>query len=234
MDKMTEVKADIEYKIEVEDKSFVLDKKKYNLLNNINTSESITDAAKLTGISYRTALNHIYKIETVLGINIVNTKKGGSGGGGKTTLTEEGFSILKECKKINAITELHKDVNEVEAIVKDIDKSKKIMIISINDKITINIPLKEEFAVGDKVLALISYDNIFLIVEPCNSSIRNVIKGTIAEMKMDNQTICVKIDIGGVYLFSDITVSAEKDLDLELGKEIYIGFKAMSVATLKA
>ena len=52
-------------------------------------------------------------------------------------------------------------------------------------------------------------------------------------MKLEGEMIRVKIDIGGTDIFSDITVSATKELNLTLGKEIYIGFKAVSVATLK-
>ena len=92
---------------------------------------------------------------------------------------------------------------------------------------------RKNYAVGDKVLALISYDNIFLMLEPQKSSIRNIIKGTIVEMRLNNEIIRVNVDVGGVNIYSDITVSAEKELNLTIGKEIYIGFKAMSVATLK-
>ena len=53
------------------------------------------------------------------------------------------------------------------------------------------------------------------------------------EMKRKNEIIRVKVDVGGVVLCSDITVSAEKELNLNIGKEVYVGFKAMSVATLK-
>ena len=87
--------------------------------------------------------------------------------------------------------------------------------------------------VGDKLLALISYDNIFLMLEPQKSSIRNIIKGNIVEMKLNNEIIRVNVDVGGINLYSDITVSAEKELNLTIGKEVYVGFKAMSVATLK-
>jgi molybdate transport system regulatory protein len=52
-------------------------------------------------------------------------------------------------------------------------------------------------------------------------------------MKLEGEIIRVKVNIGGTTLCSDITVSAEKELNLNIGKEIYIGFKAMSVATLK-
>ena len=97
----------------------------------------------------------------------------------------------------------------------------------------VNIPLNKNYAVGDKVLALISYDNIFLMLEPQKSSIRNIIKGTIVEMRLNNEIIRVNVDVGGDNIYSDITVSADKELNLTIGKEIYIGFKAMSVATLK-
>ena len=52
-------------------------------------------------------------------------------------------------------------------------------------------------------------------------------------MKLNNEIIRVNVDVGGINIYSDITVSAEKELNLTIGKEIYMGFKAMSVATLK-
>ena len=61
------------------------------------------------------------------------------------------------------------------------------------------------------------------MLEPQTSSIRNILKGQIVEMKLEGEIIRVKVNVGGVILCSDITVSAEN----------YIGFKAMSVATLK-
>lgn len=229
---MTDVKAGVEYKINVDGNSFLLDNKKYQLLEYILDTGSLTESAKLAKISYRTALNYIDKIESTLQVKIVSTSKGGKGGGGGTTLTDEGYSILKECKKINAIMELHRDVNEIEAEVLAIDESKGVMNVKMSS-FNVNIPLNKNYAVGDKVLALISYDNIFLMLEPQKSSIRNIIKGNIVEMRLNNEIIRVNVDIGGVNIYSDITVSAEKELNLTIGKEVYIGFKAMSVATLK-
>ena len=229
---MTDVKAGVEYKINVDGNSFLLDGKKYQLLESILDTESMTESAKSIKVSYRTALNYIDKIESSLNVKIVNTTKGGKGGGGGTTLTDEGYSILKECKKINAIMELHKDVNEIESEVLDIDESKGIMTVKMK-QFEINTPLNRNYKVGDRLLALISYDNIFVMLEPQTSSIRNIIKGRIIEMKLEKEVIRVKIDVGGLNLYSDITLSAEKDLNLTIGKEVYIGFKAMSVATLK-
>ena len=222
----------IEYKINVNNNLFLLDNKKYQLLQSILDYGSLTKAAKEIKVSYRTALNYIEKMEMALDVKIVNTTKGGKGGGGGTSLTDDGYSILKECKKINAIMELHKDVNEIEAEIVDINLEKGVMTIKMN-QFEINAPLNRNYELGDKILALISYDNIFLMLEPQSSSIRNVLKGQIVEMRLKNEIIRVKIDVGGVVLCSDITVSAEKELNLNIGSEVYVGFKAMSVATLK-
>lgn len=229
---MADVKAGVEYKINVNNNLFLLDNKKYRLLQSILDYGSLTKAAKEIKVSYRTALNYIEKMEMALDVKIVNTTKGGKGGGGGTSLTDDGYSILKECKKINAIMELHKDVNEIEAEIVDINLEKGVMTIKMN-QFEINAPLNRNYELGDKILALISYDNIFLMLEPQSSSIRNVLKGQIVEMRLKNEIIRVKIDVGGVVLCSDITVSAEKELNLNIGSEVYVGFKAMSVATLK-
>ncbi|MBE6497079.1 MAG: LysR family transcriptional regulator [Methanobrevibacter sp.] len=229
---MADVSAGVEYKINVDGNSFLLDSKKYQLLESILGTGSLTDAAKDVNVSYRTALNYIEKIESTLNVKIVSTTKGGKGGGGGTTLTEEGYSILKECKKINAIMELHKDVNEIEAEIVNINETKGVMTIKMED-FEINAPLNRNYNLGDKLLALISYDNIFLMLEPQTSSIRNILKGQIVEMRLNGEIIRVKVNVGGVELCCDITVSAEKELNLNIGKEVYLGFKAMSVATLK-
>ena len=229
---MTDVSAGVEYKINVDGNSFLLDSKKYKLLQSILDTGSLTAAAKEVNVSYRTALNYIDKIESTLDVKIVTTTKGGKGGGGGTSLTEEGYSILKECKKINAIMELHKDVNEIEAEVVDINDVKGVMTIKM-EEFKINAPLNRNYEIGDKIIALISYDNIFLMLEPQTSSIRNILKGQIIEMRLEGEIIRVKINVGGIVLCSDITVSAEKELNLSIGKEVYVGFKAMSVATLK-
>lgn len=240
---MTDVTAGVEYNINVDGNSFLLNEKKFKLLTYINETESITEAAKLTKISYRTALNYIDKMETSLDIAVVSTRKGGSGGGGGTKLTVEGLQILKECKKINAIMELHRETNELEAEIIKIDHEKGDMTLKIKD-LELTIPLNKQYAVGDKILALISYDNIsitlrphksslYKALQPQNSSIRNVLEGTVTELKLRDETVRVRISVSGVDIFADITLSALKDLNLELGKEVFISFKALSIATLK-
>lgn len=154
---MADVKAGVEYKINVNNNLFLLDNKKYQLLQSILDYGSLTKAAKEIKVSYRTALNYIEKMEMALDVKIVNTTKGGKGGGGGTSLTDDGYSILKECKKINAIMELHKDVNEIEAEIVDVNLEKGVMTIKMN-QFEINAPLNRNYELGDKILALISYD----------------------------------------------------------------------------
>jgi molybdate transport system regulatory protein len=183
-------------------------------------------------ISYRSALNYIERMEKGLGIKVVITRKGGRGGGGSTKLSPEGKRILQECKMVNAIIDLHKGVNEIPSIVKSIDEDKKVMKIEINNA-EITLPRNEEYHIGDRILALISYENIFIMLEPYKSSVRNIIKGTITEMKLIGDMYRIQVKLGDVEIYSDITKSASDDLELALGEEVYVGFKAMSVATLK-
>ena len=240
---MADVTAGVEYNVNVDGKSFLLNEKKFNLLTYINGTGSITEAAKLSKISYRTALNYIEKMESTLDIAIVSTRKGGSGGGGSTELTTEGLQILKECKKINAIMELHRETNELEAEIIRLDGENGDMTLKIKE-LELTIPLNKQYGVGDRILALISYDNIsitlrphkssiYKALQPQNSSIRNVLEGTVTELKLNDEKVRAKINVSGVDIFADITLSAMKDLNLELGKDVFISFKALSIATLK-
>ena len=68
---MADVSAGVEYKINVDGNSFLLDSKKYQLLEYILDTGSLTEAAKSISVSYRTALNYIEKIESTLNVKIV-------------------------------------------------------------------------------------------------------------------------------------------------------------------
>lgn len=51
------------------------------------------------GISYRYAWNYIRKLEKRLGIKIVKSERGGSGGGA-TILTDAGKTLVREYEKL--------------------------------------------------------------------------------------------------------------------------------------
>ncbi len=70
-----------------------------NLLREIRNSSSIARAVEKLFIPYRTAWEHIRKMENVIGSPVVKTYRGGAKGGGGAKLTEEGERVLREYEK---------------------------------------------------------------------------------------------------------------------------------------
>lgn len=84
----------------------VFSKGRVILLEAIDRYGSINRAAAETGISYRRAWGYIKAMEKRLGMDLVETKTGGSGGGG-ATLTEEARRFLVRYENLDAgISEL--------------------------------------------------------------------------------------------------------------------------------
>jgi molybdate transport system regulatory protein len=69
------------------------------ILQTISEVESISKAAKKTGMSYRYVWNYLAKLEKRLGEPVVRTFKGGSKGGGGAMLTELGTKVLSEYQR---------------------------------------------------------------------------------------------------------------------------------------
>ena len=69
------------------------------LLREIRQTNSIAKAAENLSMPYRTAWEHIRRIERVLGMKIVETRRGGARGGGSAKLTHEGEKILREYER---------------------------------------------------------------------------------------------------------------------------------------
>jgi molybdate transport system regulatory protein len=210
----------------------LVNKKKFTLLKYIDECGSITNAAKKADIPYRSALKYIEEIEKELDRSIVSTQRGGKGGGGESKLTNNGKAILKEYRKVESILKMHADVNEIEGNINDIDYENKIAIIYLGDK-RVLLPLRGNFKVGDRVLVLISPEDIFVMLKPQESSVRNIYPGKIIGMELKDRLVRLNVDINDVTLFVDITEYAREQLDLHLGKEIYIGFKAAALAMVK-
>jgi len=68
------------------------------LLRRISENNSLTEAAKLLGISYRNAWGRIRKIESTFGKRILETTSGGVSGGG-SVLTPDGALLLKDFRR---------------------------------------------------------------------------------------------------------------------------------------
>lgn len=222
-----------EYRLEIGGKSVPVDYKKFLLLKCIGERGSIVKASQKTGIPYRTALKYIEIIEEQLESRIVATKRGGKGGGGGSQLTSIGKLVLREYSKFDSIFKKHSDVNELEGRVLNIDKENRVMNVNLNE-ITIMLPIMEDIKIKDEVLLLISPEEIFIMLEPQESSVRNVFEGKVIEMGFKNDMVRLKVSLDDeISLSADITEYSREKLDLNLGKKVFIGFKAASVPVIK-
>jgi molybdate transport system regulatory protein len=70
------------------------------ILESINTENSISKAAETLGMSYRYVWNYIQEIQKAMEEKIVETYKGGKSGGGGAKLTDLGKSLLSEYKQV--------------------------------------------------------------------------------------------------------------------------------------
>lgn len=229
---MDSAKEGPQYRLKLDDKIILLNKRKFKLLKYIDECGSITQASKKAHIPYRSALKYIENLENDLNNTIVSTKRGGKGGGGGSELTDEGRHVLKEYRKVDSILKMHADVNEIEGEISDIDMENKIANIYLSGNKVI-LPVRGNFNVRDKVLALISPDDIFIMLEPQESSVRNIFPGKITSMELKDNLIRLNVNLGETSLFVDITEYAREQLNLTLGKNVFVGFKAAAIAMVK-
>jgi molybdate transport system regulatory protein len=84
--------------LEDADNRVVLDQTDALLLRRIGEKNSLTLAARESGISYRNAWERVKSMEHKLGKRLVETRIGGNTGGG-ASLTDEGAKILRQFRK---------------------------------------------------------------------------------------------------------------------------------------
>jgi len=156
-----------------------------NLLNAIEREKSLSQASKSTNVSFRAAWNWLRKIEDRLGVKVVESEKGGEGGGGRTLLTEVGKRILRKYDNFDAyIQDALKNPelweacglklsarNKLKGVVKSVEKDG----VTAKVKIEINVPVvvtsvitKEavedlEIKEGDEVEAVIKSTEVMIL-----------------------------------------------------------------------
>ena len=86
-------------------------------ITNNNEPKSLTQAAKECGYSYKYAWNILNKIKERTGKSPVETKKGGTGGGGWVRLNEWGTYLLNTYKHL---------LTELQEVEKKLEKTFKI------------------------------------------------------------------------------------------------------------
>jgi molybdate transport repressor ModE-like protein len=88
-------KTRFKFWLETED-GYLFGEGPFELLCKIRELETLRAASKALGMSYRHAWGIIKDVEKKLGAPILNTRKGGTCGGGGAELTEEGLSLVNE------------------------------------------------------------------------------------------------------------------------------------------
>ncbi|BDH78664.1 MAG TPA: TOBE domain-containing protein [Methanothermobacter sp.] len=219
------------YKLKIKGKSIWIDNKKFRLLQSINEYKSIKRASEKSEIPYRTALLYIKRIEHALGEKIVSTRRGGSGGGGSSQLTRIGEYIIREYRKMQVLVR-KSAFNEIRGIINDIKVDDRIIEIKAGENI-IKAPLKEKFEKGEKVILLIHPEDIILMDKKYETSARNVIKTKIKSIKSAGNILKVKLKTDNIELTGYITKQALDELKLEIGKEVFAGFKATAIELIK-
>ncbi|MDD1763277.1 MAG: TOBE domain-containing protein [Methanobacteriaceae archaeon] len=228
----TSEELQVDVRLEIGDKTVFFDQKRFFLLKYIDELGSIMKASKKAEIPYRSALKYIEDMETELKSPVVITQRGGKGGGGGSRLSDAGKSLTWEYIKLANVIRKHRVVNEISGLVSEIDKESRIIKIVLDSK-KISVPLTDDLKVGDAVLILISPDDIMVMLEPQPSSLRNVFPCEIVAMELKEGTVRLTVTLDGISLMVDITEYSREKLDLNLGKEVYIGFKAASISVIK-
>ena len=89
------------------------------------------------------------------------------------------------------------------------------------------------YALGDVVPgpanAVIRAEEISISVEASASSVRNQFRGRVTELAPAGALTRVTVEVSGVPLVSAVTTRSARELGLEIGRSVVVGFKATSV-----
>ncbi|MHC1600221.1 MAG: TOBE domain-containing protein [Candidatus Methanospirareceae archaeon] len=157
------------------------------LLREIHELKSIRKATEKLSIPYRSAWEHIRKIEEAVGTPVVKTHRGGAKGGGGAGLTEEGEHILHEYERyerylagLSADEEFWEALctkmstrNKLTGVVEEIEKGEVAASVRIEIEtpavitalITKNAVKDLELKIGDDVEAVIKATEVMVSKE---------------------------------------------------------------------
>ena len=173
----------------------ILGEGRAQLLAEIRKSSSILKAAEKLSIPYRTAWEHLKRIEDAIGSPVVSTHRGGPKGGGGTRLTAEGEEILREYERykrhLNSVArdEIGWEAvftkisarNRIKGVVKSVEKGEIASTVRIEvaapavitAMITKEAAEELELKEGDKVEAVIKATEV-LVSKECSERGRSV------------------------------------------------------------
>ena len=164
------------------------------ILQAIQEEASISKAAKKLGMSYRYAWNYLSKMEKTLQEPIVETLKGGRGGGGGARLTELGKRLLKEYKRVEGyVGEILGDEEYWEAVGLKISARNRLRgVVKSLEKGKVTAKVKIEIGAPVVVTALISREAVEDLDIRIGDNVEAVIKATevmVAKQRGEGSTL---------------------------------------------
>ncbi len=158
----------------------VLGEGRAKLLREIHELASIRKAAEKLSIPYRTAWEHIRKIEDAIGTPVVKTYRGGAQGGGGAGLTEEGVRILHEYERYEQYLEgLSADEELWEALYMKLSARNKIGgVVKVIEKGEVAASVKIEITTPTVITALITKAAVEDLDLKIGDEVEAVIKAT--------------------------------------------------------
>jgi len=99
-----------------------------------------------------------------------------------------------------------------------------ISMIEVNDNVQIQVAFKKT----GKTAIFIRPEDIIVSKKPLESSARNTFKGRITEVSDQGSIVRLKVDVGETFTAQVTKLSFEK-MNLNIGSEVFISFKASSV-----
>jgi len=232
--------------------------KKVQLLENIMVYGSISQAAKASGVTYKTAWDWIDRMNTLAPKPLVQKISGGKGGGG-TIVTVYAKELLQTYEEVDALHQKHLETLEKAFDYLDDEKEKAFSFSRLDAEIThisvhgnranvelrlicgslINIqsPLSfvevNKLQIGSKSSVLIESEAVSVSRSLDKEiSSRNKLKTRVQDIRIDGEDVLLTLLLcEEQYLTSRITYKSYIDMKIKKGDELMAIFKAYS-ATL--
>lgn len=206
------------------------------LLRAIHEAGSVAGAASELGRSRARALSRIEALEDAFG-TLVERRRGGEGGGG-SRLTAAGRDLLDRYDRLQAVlaatasvpeTVLDGTVASVDGELADVDTAVG-RVRGLHDGSSAD-GARTGTAVGDAVQVRIGADAVTIHddsvgMDPDSTSARNRLRGAVVAIESGETVSTVRVDVEGTPFRVLITAESASRLDLSVGDEVAIRWKA--------
>lgn len=197
------------------------------LLDAIHETGSVAAAASDLGRSRARALSRIETLETAFGTLVERTRGGSDGGGSR--LTAAGRRLLDRYDRLQAVLAATATVPEtvLDGTVTSVDGE----LATVDTAVGNVRGLHDEATVGDAVQVRIGADAVTVYtgdkrVDPNATSARNRLSAEVADIETGETVATVQVSVDGVIVRVLITNDSAKRLELAVGDNVTIRWKA--------